>query len=119
MEGVNKDLVFIATLALENCNFDMRIPWMGGLRTDEDQNKIFERGFSRCDGYDKKSYHQSGNAIDIIPVNLYDDIEAESAFHEFSILMKQYWFDYKRKGELEWGGDWSSFIDKPHWQVKY
>ena len=68
IEGVNKDLVKCAELALHNSKVDMTIPWMGGVRTAEDQNEIYRRGASQRDGYDKKSYHQSGNALDIIPV---------------------------------------------------
>ena len=39
----------------------------GGLRTAEQQNEIYKQGFSECDGYNKKSYHQSGLAIDYVP----------------------------------------------------
>lgn len=34
------------------------------LRTAEEQNAAFRSGKSKCDGYIKKSYHQSGNAFD-------------------------------------------------------
>lgn len=43
---------------------DITIPWMGGKRTAPEQNKIFNNGYSRCDGYEKKSFHQSGDALD-------------------------------------------------------
>lgn len=31
------------------------------------QYKIFKAGNSKCDGYEKLSYHQSGNALDTVP----------------------------------------------------
>ena len=68
MEGVNEFLVECATEALRISKHDMTIPWMGGIRTAEEQNKIFKEGNSKMDGYEKKSYHQSGNALDITPV---------------------------------------------------
>jgi hypothetical protein len=34
------------------------------LRTPEEQHVEFVAGNSKCDGYIKKSYHQSGNAFD-------------------------------------------------------
>lgn len=53
-----------------------------GVRTDEEQNKLFKRGRSPKDGYKKKSSHQKkedgyGYALDILPlprgVNMYLD----------------------------------------------
>ena len=39
----------------------------GGYRTAETQNELYAKGNSQCDGYDKKSYHQSGLAVDLVP----------------------------------------------------
>ena len=66
MEGVNPILIEFAERLLHESPYDLTIPWMGGLRTPEEQREIYDRGASRCDGVEKKSYHQSGNAIDIV-----------------------------------------------------
>jgi hypothetical protein len=39
----------------------------GGFRTTEDQQLLFKKKRSKCDGINKKSYHQSGLAIDLVP----------------------------------------------------
>lgn len=39
----------------------------GGYRSAAQQNELFIKGNSRCDGYDQKSYHQSGLAVDLVP----------------------------------------------------
>jgi len=39
----------------------------GGYRSAEMQNELFLKGNSKCDGYDKKSYHQTGLAVDLVP----------------------------------------------------
>ncbi|GAB7088924.1 M15 family metallopeptidase [Marinifilum fragile] len=44
---------------------DFGIPEYGGLRTEEEQQQLYQKGLSKCDGYKIKSYHQTGNAIDI------------------------------------------------------
>lgn len=35
------------------------------LRSSEEQNRLFEKKLSKCDGYKKKSNHQLGRAMDI------------------------------------------------------
>ena len=47
--------------------FDIGVLKSGGIRTTEEQNAIFKAGNSKCDGYEKLSYHQSGKAIDYVP----------------------------------------------------
>ena len=59
MQGVDPLLIECAERALALSKYDMTIPWMGGIRTAEEQNAIFKDGNSKCDGYEKKSYHQS------------------------------------------------------------
>jgi peptidoglycan LD-endopeptidase CwlK len=39
----------------------------GGFRTAEEQNAFFKKGLSKCDGYNIKSKHQSGKAVDLVP----------------------------------------------------
>lgn len=39
----------------------------GGFRTAKTQLDLFNRGVSKCDGIVKKSYHQTGLAVDLVP----------------------------------------------------
>ena len=40
---------------------------ISGFRTVEEQQKLFKQGSSKCDGVNKISKHQTGNAVDIVP----------------------------------------------------
>ena len=120
MQGVHELPVECATRALSISKHDMTIPWMGGLRTAEEQNDIFKEGNSQLDGYEKKSYHQSGFALDIIPVQ--GGYANDKAFRHFAKCMFFTWQLMIREGKagdfiLEWGGHWQKFIDVPHWQI--
>lgn len=86
------------------------------LRSAQYQNQLFQQGrttsgkiVTSLDGYKKKSNHQSGYAWDVAvspPYDLYDD----------NILNKAGQVA-KRLG-ITWGGTWTSFIDKPHFEIK-
>ena len=116
LEGIDKILRMIAVGGLTCSPIDYGIPPTGGLRTPEEQFVLFSRGVSKCDGYKKKSYHQTGRAFDIYAfvdgkatwdVQYYEPI----ARHLQEYALKMYGI------ELTWGGDFQSFIDMPHFQI--
>ena len=91
---------------------------IGGLRTAEEQNRLWQLGRSQrgkvvtnCDGYKLKSNHQAkadgwGHAVDVC-------FEGDDPFGD-----RQPW---KLLGEtvaavggLRWGGSWLRFPDRPH-----
>ncbi len=122
-EGVNPDLIECAKRALSRSKYDMTIPWMGGVRSAEDQHKIYLDGNSKCDGYENLSYHQTGNAIDVIPVgNIEAAYKNTRALNYFARLMLEEWQDMLTYGEatgiMVWGGTFGSTgWDKPHFEV--
>lgn len=103
-----------------------------GHRTPEEQFELFKKGRERLDGWwtvidkskvvtnvdgtTKKSRHNyyPSKAVDVVPYPLdWNDIDS------FKILASV----VKRKAidlgiDVEWGGDWKSFKDYPHWQIK-
>lgn len=121
MKGVNDVLIECATRALAISKHDMTIPGTGGLRTPEQQNELFQKGYSQMDGYTKRSYHQSGFALDVIPVK--DGYKNDKAFRHFAKCIYYSWQLMAKNGKiptnyyLEWGGHWQNFIDVPHWQI--
>lgn len=120
-EGVNKYLVLCSEIALSKSKYDMTIPWMGGVRTDKDQNDIFKNGNSKCDGYDIKSYHQSGNAIDVIPViGKYKNLRASNYFANLMLYTwQELLIEGKVKGIMTWGGTFGAKgWDKWHFEIK-
>lgn len=114
-EGINPKLIAICDLALTISTIDFGIPAYGGLRTPQQQYKLFEDGKSKCDGFNKLSEHQSGNAIDVYAYinggaswdKLHLSLVACAFLQAASVLGHQ----------LEWGGNWRSFQDMPHFQL--
>ena len=83
-------------------------------RTPEQQFELYEKGFSKCDGYNKKSHHQLWRAKDIGILEpdgklVYKDIP-KATLDKYEILGK-FWEDI---GGV-WGGNWS-FRDVFHYQ---
>jgi hypothetical protein len=65
---VDSRLQILAVKVLEISPLDFAIT--SGLRTKEEQNKLFKQGKSKCDGIKNISKHQEGKAIDICPCYL-------------------------------------------------
>ena len=122
-DTLETDIKLIVNRALEICyelyKLDFGIPLHGGKRTAEEQNLLFLDGVSQLDGINKKSYHQSGMAVDTFA---YYDGKAqwdEKSLFKISECMRiatEELFDDKYI--YEWGGDWKSFKDCPHHQWK-
>lgn len=96
-----------------------RFKLIEGFRTAEYQNSLYRQGRTKpgkkvtnCDGYLKKSPHQYGLAVDFWP--FYGFIMSRS-------IPEKHW-EYLghlyRKYDLDWGGDWESFKDRPHGEWK-
>lgn len=71
LAGTKQKVRELAELALMYSTVDFSV--IDGLRTTEQQQEMFKAGKSELDGVYKKSDHQSGKAIDVIPY--VDDID--------------------------------------------
>lgn len=116
MEGVDDRLVQIANAALKISKIDFGIPGDGGIRTAERQNELYQDSKSKCDGYNNKSYHQTGRALDF-----YAYVDGKASWNELHLAMVATAFlqsaailGYK----LEWGGLFRNFKDMPHVQLR-
>lgn len=120
LETVHPDLqtLFFEVIKHRDCSIT------SGLRTTEEQIELYAQGrtiegklVTNCDGVVRKSYHQSGNAIDVVP---YPEKWDEQALIEFGNFVKGIAVMLKKYRAIdinvEWGGDWE-FVDKPHWQI--
>ena len=65
LEGVDERLVKVAKKALEITKVDFSV--VEGVRSAERQFKLYKKGLTELDGYKRKSAHQLGKAIDIVP----------------------------------------------------
>lgn len=115
MVGVHEDLKKVVRRAIQLSPFDFGIT--SGKRTAEEQNALFQKGASQLDGYARKSRHQSGHAIDFV---VYD--ENGNVTWGFSYYEQVSWAFKQAADELNipitWGGDWVSFRDGPHVELK-
>ena len=116
LTGVDGRLVEIADLAITISRIDFGIPSTGGLRTTADQAKLFADGVSKADGVNNKSYHQSGKAIDV-----YAYVDGKASWDKYhlttsatSMLQAAAQLGYP----LKWGGNWKSWQDMPHYELK-
>lgn len=100
-----RGLAYKGVMTLKDKGIDCRI--YEGYRPYSIQNKYYNTGKSKVEaGY---SYHQYGLAFDCVriigPKAIWDD------YDEIAKVFKNLGF--------EWGGDWKSFIDYPHFQMTF
>ena len=120
LNEVNSVLKDLAIKALAKSSVDFGIPSTGGKRTAEEQKVLFDKGFSQKDGTIKKSYHQSGNAMDLVPViDGKMTWESKKAFSDINKAVMAAWAEMKiTDWTLTWGGTWTTFVDLPHYELK-
>lgn len=115
MADIDPRLMVVAEGALKISPIDFGIPEFGGLRTAEDQQALHLQGKSKCDGVVKKSYHQTGRALDVYA---YVDGKASWDKEHLAVIAAAMLQTAAKLGiELEWGGLWTSFYDGPHFQL--
>ncbi|MDR1552565.1 MAG: M15 family metallopeptidase [Prevotellaceae bacterium] len=107
LEGVNESLVDITEKAVEQLNFDVTVS--EGLRTIETQQKYVAEGKSKT----MYSKHITGYAVDLYPI-VNGSID-NTKFEQLAAEMKKQ--AALQCAIIEWGGDWKTFIDKPHFQL--
>lgn len=127
ISGIRKSIIELVERVLAKSEHDFGIPGNGGLRTKEQQRKLYKQRprVTWVDGFRVRSYHQSGNAVDIF---IYDEHKAcwecKDKYHHVADLMKlefklmQDEGKFKCEEELRWGGDWKKHIDLPHFEVR-
>lgn len=109
LKGVHEDLVAVVKRAIEITDVDFGVT--EGLRTVERQKELVAKGASQT----MRSRHLTGHAVDLVAYvgsearwdwPLYDKIAdaMKRAAKELDI-------------PLEWGGDWKTLKDGPHFQL--
>jgi len=119
LENVNPKLIEVVVRVLERGNVDFTIT--NGFRSVKEQQTLYAKGRTKpgkkvtnLDGVKKKSYHQSGKAIDFIPYPFrgWDD---EKGFKRVGEELKK--VSQELGYACSYGGDWKSFNDYPHFQI--
>lgn len=115
LSGVDERLIEVVELALSISKVDFGIPKFGGLRTEEDQYQLYSEGSSKCDGYKKKSYHQTGKAFDVYAYVCgrasWDELHLSQVATAILSAASQLGVPIK------WGGHFKNFNDMPHFEL--
>jgi peptidoglycan L-alanyl-D-glutamate endopeptidase CwlK len=114
LKGVDPSLVKVIIEAAKTAKTPFKV--LEGLRTAAKQAEYFKKGTSRLDGVKKKSKHQIGRAVDIVPV-VNGKVEFRS-WVPFYPMAENVLATAKRLGvKVTWGGSWKSFPDGPHFEI--
>ena len=117
LSGVHPDLVAVVNRAVEITKQDFTV--IEGMRDISRQRQLVKSGASTT----MNSRHLTGHAVDIAPYPFNGDVD------EDGVVNIEDWDQYYPIEEamklaadelgidLEWGGDWKSFKDGPHWQL--
>lgn len=109
LEGVHPDLIRVVHRLATFSPIGFRV--LEGRRTEARQRELVASGASKT----LDSRHLTGHAVDLAPLDRRTVSWAWPLYHRFAPLVKQ---AARLEGvPLEWGGDWWSFKDGPHWQL--
>jgi peptidoglycan L-alanyl-D-glutamate endopeptidase CwlK len=111
LQGIHPDLRRVMDRALQEAAIDFRV--LEGLRTIERQRKLVASGASQT----LRSRHLTGHAVDIAPIVGGKVSWDWPLYHRLAPAVK---LAAVAEGvSIEWGGDWRSFPDGPHWQLSW
>jgi peptidoglycan L-alanyl-D-glutamate endopeptidase CwlK len=111
LRGVHPDLVAVVKKAITITTVDFTV--IEGLRTQARQKQLYLKGATKT----MRSRHLDGHAVDIVP---YVDGKIRwdwPLFYPVADAMKA--AALQVEVPVEWGGDWRSFKDGPHWQLPW
>jgi peptidoglycan L-alanyl-D-glutamate endopeptidase CwlK len=108
LQGVHPDLVAVVERAITLTEQDFTV--LEGLRSIDRQEELVATGKSKT----MNSRHLTGHAVDLAPWPISWDWEK---FYPIADAMKEAAEDLGV--DIEWGGDWISFPDGPHFQLSW
>lgn len=111
LQGVHPDLVKVVEHAIKNSPVDFMV--VEGLRTLARQKELVAAGASKT----LNSRHLTGHAVDLAPVVAGEVRWDWPLYKTLAPVIKA---SAKKLGvPIEWGGDWITFKDGPHWQLSF
>lgn len=111
LKGVHPDLVRVVELAIKKTPIDFTVG--EGLRTLRRQKRLLKEGKTTT----LNSRHLTGHAVDLFPLVNGRPSWDWQYYYPMADAMKE---AAKELGvPLEWGGDWKSFKDGPHFQLPW
>ena len=117
LKGVHPDLVKVVKRAIELTECDFTIT--EGLRTKERQAQLLKEKKTTT----SNSRHLTGHAVDLAAWVIPEGSEKATIswdwkyYHQIADAMKKAASELKIP--IEWGGDWKTFKDGPHFQLPF
>lgn len=109
LEGVHPDLIRVVERAIELTPVDFTV--LEGLRTLERQRELYAAGASMT----MRSRHLTGHAVDLGAYVAGEVRWDWPLYHRMADALKA--AAQELDIPIEWGGDWTTFRDGPHWQL--
>ncbi len=111
LAGVHQDLVKVVERAIEITEVDFAV--LEGVRSKTRQEQLVKAGASQT----MRSRHLTGHAVDL-GAYVAGSIRWDwPLYHKLAVAVKQAAAELQIP--IEWGGDWTSFKDGPHWQLPW
>jgi len=111
LEGVHLDLVRVVKKAAAISDLDFTV--LEGVRTVDRQKELKKQGATKT----LNSRHITGHAVDLAPM-LGGKISWDwPLYHRLAKIVKT--AAAVEKVPLQWGGDWRTFKDGPHWELPW
>lgn len=111
LEGVHPDLVRVVKKAAAMSSLDFTV--LEGLRTTARQKQLYDQGATKT----MNSRHLTGHAVDLAPM-IGGTVRWDwPLYHRLAATVKA-----AAKAEnvpIQWGGDWRTFKDGPHWELPW
>lgn len=111
LEGVHPDLVRVVKKAAAMSSLDFTV--LEGLRTTARQKQLYGQGATKT----MNSRHLTGHAVDLAPM-IGGTVRWDwPLYHQLAATVKA-----AAKAEnvpIQWGGDWRTFKDGPHWELPW
>jgi peptidoglycan L-alanyl-D-glutamate endopeptidase CwlK len=111
LDGVHPDLIAVVKLAIKKTECDFAV--IEGVRSYKRQVQLYNKGASKT----LNSRHLTGHAVDLMAW-----VDGKGSwdwphYHKIADAMKA--AAEELSVELDWGGDWKSFADGPHFQLDW
>jgi peptidoglycan L-alanyl-D-glutamate endopeptidase CwlK len=116
LKGLHPDLVRVVQRA--EAMTDLQFMVLEGLRTIERQRELFKQKATKTlNSRHIKAKNGYGHAVDLAPM-LNGKVSWDwPLYHRLAKIIKA--AAKAEKVAIEWGGDWRTFKDGPHWQLPW
>ncbi|CAB4171718.1 D-alanyl-D-alanine carboxypeptidase [uncultured Caudovirales phage] len=111
LAGVHPDLVKVVERAIEITEIDFAV--LEGVRSKTRQEQLVKAGASQT----MRSRHLTGHAVDLGAYVAGSVRWDWPLYHKIAVAAKQAAAELQIP--IEWGGDWTTFKDGPHWQLPW